>query len=75
LVAHECLCADLIDELRGSDKSRPLSHEGEARKRQIIRRLLADDAKIRELTQPWLAKLDSILSARPTTSRVVATRR
>jgi flagellar protein FliT len=69
LVAHECLCADLIDELRASDKSRPLSREGQARKRQIIRRLLADDAEIRALTQPWLAKLDSILSAGATRRR------
>ena len=76
LVAHERVCAGLIEELRAAgDDKRTLSREANARKCQIIRRLLADDAEIRNLTQPWLAKLETILRAGANQRRIDATYR
>jgi flagellar protein FliT len=76
LVAHERMCAGLIAELKAAgDDKRALSREGTARKRQIIRKLLADDAEIRNLTQPWLAKLETLLRAGANQRRINASYR
>ena len=76
LVVHERVCAGLIEELKAAgDDRRSLSREAALRKRQIIRRLLADDAEIRNLTQPWLTKLESILRTGANQRRIDATYR
>lgn len=59
--AAEAECAALIGMLRALNDGVDLSPEGARHKMQILRRLLADDAEIRELTQPWLKSLESML--------------
>jgi len=62
VVAEEQRCRDLIGKLQsGGDK--PLSADGLQQKQQIIRKVLADDAQIRNLAEPWLQHLESVLSA------------
>jgi hypothetical protein len=62
LIDAETCCASLIERLKAAgDASQLLDEEGRKRKHEIIRRVLADDAQIRDLTQPWLRQLSAHL--------------
>ena len=61
LAVAESECAALIARLRSLGDGPDLSTEGARRKMAIIRRVLADDAQIRDLTQPWLRKLELLI--------------
>jgi len=61
LIEEEGRCAALVEAIR-SDRAPPaLDEHGLARKAVIIRRILADDAEIRRLTQPWLRRIEEML--------------
>jgi flagellar protein FliT len=70
LVEHEKNCARLIDTLRSAGPEYRLGPESLERKNAIIRRLLAEDAEIRRLTQPWLARLEDLLHSSVTQRRL-----
>lgn len=70
LIEHEKSCAKLIDALRSADAEYRLAPGSLERKNAIIRRILADDAEIRRLTQPWLGRLEQLLRASATQRRV-----
>jgi flagellar protein FliT len=40
----------------------PLTGEYQQRKVEIIHKMLADDAEIRNITQPWMANLDNLMT-------------
>jgi flagellar protein FliT len=62
LVDAEKCCAALIQRLQNMDEpDDALGPVGRKRKQQIIRRILAEDAEIRNLAQPWLRQLESHL--------------
>ncbi len=61
LVEAEGECAAIVDRLRVLGDSAPLSEAAGQRKHQVIRKVLAEDAEIRKLTQPWLENLESLL--------------
>jgi flagellar protein FliT len=61
LAAAEAECAAMIARLRVLGDGPGLSPEGARRKMGIIRRVLDDDARIRELTQPWLQSLERLM--------------
>ena len=61
LIEQEKVCAALIEALRAADAERKLSGEALERKAAIIRQVLAEDAEIRRLTQPWLRRLEELL--------------
>ncbi|MBX9810685.1 MAG: flagellar protein FliT [Burkholderiales bacterium] len=63
LVALEKKRKVLVERLIASEPLESLSGELQQRKAEIIRQVLADDAKIRNLTEPWMQQLQSILSA------------
>ena len=63
LIEHEKVCAGLIEALRAADAERDLSGDALLRKAAIIRQVLAEDAEIRRLTQPWLRSLEELLRA------------
>jgi flagellar protein FliT len=61
LDAERC-CSALITRLQAMDgANHVLDVEERKRKQQIIRRVIAEDAEIRDLTQPWLKQLESHL--------------
>jgi flagellar protein FliT len=65
LVDAEQCCASLIGRLKAAgDQNAVLDESGRQRKHDVIRRVLADDAQIRDLTQPWLRKLGEQLGYR-----------
>ncbi len=50
-----------VDSIKQLDASLPLTEDERARKHAIIRRILADDAAIRDLVVPRLAHLDAMI--------------
>ncbi len=62
LVSLEKICKGLVEGLIAAQPREPLSGKLQQRKVEIIKQVLADDAKIRNLTEPWMKQLQSILS-------------
>lgn len=62
LIALEQECRGLTRKLMINNANKMLDGETRQRKQKIIQRILADDAEIRILTQPWMAQLQNILS-------------
>ncbi|MEI6300721.1 MAG: flagellar protein FliT [Betaproteobacteria bacterium] len=60
LVAVQQHCADSVDALRTLPEP-VLDSSQRQRKLEIIRKILAEDAQVRNLTQPRLAELDRLL--------------
>ena len=63
-------CSALIVRLKSTDQKAPLSPSLQERKVQIIRRVLLEDAEIRDLAQPQLAKLGKLINITGTQRRV-----
>lgn len=62
LIVLEQECKNLIKKIIINDESKMLSGELRQRKIEIIQQILAVDAEIRTLTQPWTAQLQIILN-------------
>lgn len=64
VVRLESTCAVLIEQLRFASTAQELPAEQRAEKAGIMRRILANDAQIRYLAEPWMAhfekKFDSL---------------
>lgn len=63
LVALEKDCKKLVEELIAENHDLPLSSQLQQRKAEIIRKVLADDAEIRSITEPWMAQLQDFLGS------------
>jgi flagellar protein FliT len=63
LVELERRCRRVVDGIAAGE-SAPLANVEAQRKAAIIRQLLALDAAIRDMTQPWLAQLQGFLGSR-----------
>ena len=61
LIDRERACRTLVDWLRDYSEHTVLNPASRARKIAIVRKVLADDAEIRNLTEPRLARLGSML--------------
>ncbi len=61
LVALEKDCKKRVEELIAENYGLPLSSQFQQRKAEIIRKVLADDAEIRNITEPWMAQLQNLL--------------
>ena len=61
LVALEKDCKKLVEELIAENYGLPLSSQLQRRKAEIIRKVLADDAEIRNITEPWMMQLQNLL--------------
>jgi flagellar protein FliT len=70
LVNAESECAAIISRLQALGESKPLSENGARRKMQVIRKVLAEDAKIRDHTQPWMRSMEAILCGKVSERRV-----
>ena len=58
VVRLEGTCAVLIEQLRFASTSQELPAEQRAEKSGIMRRILANDAQIRYLAEPWMAHFE-----------------
>ena len=63
LVDLEKNCADLVAELSSLETEAALPAGLRARKHALLRKVLADDAAIRNITEPWVQQLGSMLDA------------
>ena len=57
LVTLERQCANLIATMTALETEEPLPESLRARKSAMLRKVLADDAAIRNITEPWLQQL------------------
>lgn len=67
VIKLEGACVLLIGQLKNAARSRSLSTEESQLKSRIMRRVLVNDARIRQLAEPWLEDLDQLMRGRPTT--------
>jgi flagellar protein FliT len=70
LIEAEGECSRIVSRLQDMGENEPLSKDGTRRKMQFIRKVLAEDAEIRGLTQPWLDNLESLLRGQVSQRRV-----
>jgi flagellar protein FliT len=63
-------CAALIGELSTMGDLAPTDLVLRDQKLEFMRRVLADDAQIRLLSQPWLKKLDTMMRSPATSDRL-----
>lgn len=61
LCAAEKECAQLIAHLKQLGDKPPLDSVERTRRMQILKTMLAEDAQIRDLTEPWLKQLENLL--------------
>ncbi len=55
----ESICAVLIERLKFKASDELLDANGRAEKSHIMRRILINDAEIRNIVEPWLAQCDA----------------
>lgn len=63
LVALEARCSALIEFLKAQPPGPPLTGEAREQKVRIIRKILADDCEIRNITEPWMAHLAELINS------------
>lgn len=61
LVALERSCRSVVDQLSAHEPRDPLPVPEQRRKLALVRQVLALDAAIRDMTEPWLAHLQGLL--------------
>lgn len=61
LAELESRCASHVQVLREGEAAVALSGERRAHKVAMLRKILADDRAIRDITLPWMAKLSNLL--------------
>lgn len=59
----EAACRSLIEEIRELGSPSQLDAEQDRKRLQILSLILADDARIRQRVEPWLAELEQFLGA------------
>ncbi len=63
LVALEAECSGVARHLEANEAGMPAPPELRARKVELIRKILADDAEVRRHTQPWMEQVKQFLGA------------
>ena len=63
LVELEKQCSQRVTSMKALDASTPLDESTRLHKVALIRKILADDAEIRNQTEPWMAQLQRILQS------------
>ena len=66
-------CRKIVDSLAATSWATALPPQLHQRKVEIIHRVLADDAEIRRVTEPWMAELESYLTASRNCKRLAST--
>lgn len=63
LIALESRCAAHVETLKAQEPPTPLTGASRERKVMIIKKILADDREIRNLTEPWMAQLAKMINS------------
>ena len=67
VIKLEGACVLLISQLKNVARGSALSSEENQLKSRIMKRVLVNDAEIRNLAEPWLEDLDQMMSGRSQT--------
>jgi flagellar protein FliT len=70
VVQLEQQCNACVRQLKASGDGQPLAGQERVRKVNAIRKMLASDRQIRDLTQPWMAKLSALMNNNATERRL-----
>lgn len=70
LVQLEHQCAACVRQLKDNGDGQPLAAQERVRKVDAIRKMMAVDRKIRDLTQPWMANLSALMNNNQTERRL-----
>jgi flagellar protein FliT len=70
LALLEQRCSAHVDLLKRSEAAVQLNPTGRQAKIDCIRRILADDRRIRDLTMPWMAQLSAMINNNGTQRRL-----
>lgn len=70
LVELEAGCASCVKALQGCGVPEQLSAEAKQQKAELLRRILANDREIRQLTEPWMKNLAKYLEVSDTRCEV-----
>ncbi|MGA7180243.1 MAG: flagellar protein FliT [Thiobacillaceae bacterium] len=63
LIELELACRTRVEALKKRKEGVIMDSRDQKQKVEVIKKILADDARIRELTEPWMNSLHSILTA------------
>ncbi len=61
VISTEQLCARVIGELQSNPQPLPEKGPAQTERMRLLRKILADDAEVRDLAQPWMRELERIL--------------
>jgi flagellar protein FliT len=70
LMRLEKQCAACVRQLKTSGDGQPMAGHDRVRKVNAIRKMLASDRQIRDLTQPWMNKLQAMINNKGVERRV-----
>jgi flagellar protein FliT len=70
VVQLEQQCNACVRQLKANGDGQPLAGPERVRKVNAIRKMLASDRQIRDLTQPWMAKLSALMNNNATERRL-----
>jgi len=70
LVELEQQCSTKVSALRVNEAAQPLTGPARQRKVALIKKVLADDRRIRDLTAPWMAQLSKLINSNGTQRRL-----
>lgn len=67
VTSTERICARVIGDMRQQPEAAPVSDSEHDARLRLLRKILADDAEVRDLAQPWMRELERIIkgSRRP----------
>ena len=66
----ESRCALVVAQLQAAQPFSPLTGEMQRQKVELIHKILADDAKIRRYTEPWMQRIQVLLGTGAMSRRV-----
>lgn len=70
VTALEPACSAYVDSLRSSDHHEGLTDDELQYKMAVIRKILDDDRRIRELADPWMKQLTGMIHSSATSRKV-----
>jgi flagellar protein FliT len=73
LVELEKQCSRHVEQLKQGESSEPLTPGVREKKVRIIQKILADDREIRNLTEPWMEHLSSLINNTGTRRKLAQT--
>lgn len=74
LAELESLCSSQVDIIKQSDQPRePLTPVAREQKARILKKILEDDRRIRDITEPWMAQLSAMMKSTGTERKLSQT--